>query len=135
MLPGTLQDPRPPFVIAAEGTRGMQLAAHYGQGWVTIGRSSKESETCYDAVTSQLQRLNEALLLQKNDSTNFEKVLLNGLSDERPLVSLDAFVDWAGRYQELGITELVIHWPEPNSLFDADSGIFETIAVEGLSQL
>jgi len=134
-LPGTLQDPRPPFVIAAEGTRGMQLAAQYGQGWVTIGRSSTEGESCYDAVTSQLQRLNETLTIQKNPSTNFEKVLLDGLSDERPLVSLDAFVDWAGRYQELGITELVIHWPEPNSLFEADIEIFEKIAVEGLSQL
>lgn len=135
MLPGTLQDPRPPFVIAAEGTRGMTLAAQHGHGWVTIGRSSKEGDTCYDAVTSQLQRLDEVLAIQGNASPNFEKVLLDGLSDERPLVSLDAFVDWAGRYQELGITELVIHWPEPNSLFEANSGIFEKIAIEGLSQL
>jgi len=32
-----------------------------------------------------------------------DKVLLNGFSTDQPLASLDAFVDWAGRYQELGI--------------------------------
>lgn len=61
--------------------------------------------------------------------------MLDGLNDEQPLVSLDAFVDWAGRYQSLGITELVIHWPEPNSLFDFDVATFEKIASEGLAQL
>jgi hypothetical protein len=47
----------------------------------------------------------------------------------------DAFVDWAGRYRELGITEVVIHWPEPDSPFKADERIFEKIATEALSQL
>jgi hypothetical protein len=62
-------------------------------------------------------------------------VLLDGFSSERPLASLEKFVDWAGRYQELGITELVIHWPEPNSLFESDMNVFEEIATQGLSQL
>jgi hypothetical protein len=51
------------------------------------------------------------------------------------LESLDAFVDWAGRYQELGITELVIHWPVPDSIFENDLAVFEKIAIEGLAQL
>ena len=62
-------------------------------------------------------------------------MLLNGLSDERPLSSLEAFVDWAGRYQEIGITELIIHWPEPDSPYDADVRVFEEIATSGLTRL
>ena len=50
-------------------------------------------------------------------------------------MSVDAFVDWAGRYQALGITELVIHWPEPDSLFDVEMKTFEKIATDGFAQL
>jgi hypothetical protein len=66
---------------------------------------------------------------------DIEKVLLDGLNDEKPLASLDAFVDWAGRYRALGVTELVIHWPEPDSIFDNRMSTFESIALEGLGQL
>ena len=135
MLPGTVQQPRPPFMIAADGGRGMRLAAQYGEGWVTLGRSSNEDRSCFDVVATQMARLNGILSEMGRSPKELDRVLLNGLSAERPLVSLDAFVDWAGRYQELGMSELVIHWPEPNSLFEADMQIFEEIAVEGRTQL
>ncbi len=135
MLPGTVQQPRPPFHLAANGARGMRLAAEIGEGWVTLGRSLDESKSCVEVVTSQLTRLDGLLAELGRESHAVERVLLNGLSSERPLASLDAFVVWAGRYQELGITELVVHWPEPNSLFESDRKIFEEIATEGLSQL
>jgi len=135
MLPGTLQQPRPPFYIAANGARGMYLAAHFGQGWVTLGRSPDENESCFDVVGSQMDRLNRTLAEAGRDSHEMERVLLDGFSSERPLDSLSQFVDWAGRFQEIGITELVVHWPEPNSLFESDMGVFELIATEGLGQL
>ena len=135
MLPGTVQQPRPPLFVAAAGKRGLGVVTRFGQGWVTIGRSSNAQESCYDAVSSQLNRLRGALDDAGRSLDSIERLLLDGLNDEQPLVSLDAFVDWAGRYQSLGITELVIHWPEPNSLFDFDVATFEKIASEGLAQL
>ncbi|MFF1908674.1 hypothetical protein [Kitasatospora sp. NPDC058218] len=33
------------------------------------------------------------------------------------------------------ITELVIHWPVPDSIFENDLAVFERIATEGLAQL
>jgi alkanesulfonate monooxygenase SsuD/methylene tetrahydromethanopterin reductase-like flavin-dependent oxidoreductase (luciferase family) len=135
MLPGTVQQPRPPFCIAAAGRRGLGVVTRYGQAWVSIGRSSNAEESCYDVITSQLQKLRVAMDEAQRPMPSLERVLLDGLNDETPLASLDAFVDWAGRYQELGITELVVHWPEPNSLFESDASTFERIATEGLSQL
>lgn len=135
MLPGTVQRPRPPIYVAANATRGMRLAAQCGDGWITLGRSTKEGESSFDVVTSQSADLDVHLAAAGQNTTEFERVLLNGLSQERPLQSLGAFVDWAGRYREIGITELVVHWPEPDSLFEADMGIFETIATEGVRQL
>jgi hypothetical protein len=82
-----------------------------------------------------MKLLNQALVDAGREPQELERVLLDGFSSEQPLASLDQFVDWAGRYRELGITELVIHWPEPNSLFESDMNVFEKIATEGLGQL
>lgn len=65
------------------------------------------------------------------------KILLTGFTPDRNtmLDSVDAFVDFAGRHRELGITEIVIHAPIPDSEFAADENVFEQIATEGLAQL
>ncbi|MGC1419705.1 MAG: LLM class flavin-dependent oxidoreductase [Acidimicrobiales bacterium] len=135
MLPGTVQQPRPPFFVAAAGKRGLGVVTRYGQAWVSIGRSSKAEESCQNVIASQLQKLRVTMEEAQRPMQSLERVLLDGLNDEKPLTSLDAFVDWAGRYQALGITELVVHWPEPDSLFASDVLTFERIATEGLSQL
>ncbi|MER6434648.1 LLM class flavin-dependent oxidoreductase, partial [Streptomyces sp900105245] len=68
---------------------------------------------------------------------DLDKILLTGFTPDRgrPLESLDAFVDFAGRHQELGFTEIVIHWPIPDSDFAADQKVFERIAMKALAQL
>lgn len=43
--------------------------------------------------------------------------------------------DFAGRHRELGFTEIVIHWPVPDSDFAVDEKIFEQIAMEATAQL
>jgi alkanesulfonate monooxygenase SsuD/methylene tetrahydromethanopterin reductase-like flavin-dependent oxidoreductase (luciferase family) len=135
MLPGTVQRPRPPFLVAANGPRGMRLAAEYGEGWITLGRSDDERVSCLDIVRSQVAELDLALLRAGRSPEQFGRVLLSGFGNERPLDSLDAFVDWAGHYKDFGLSELVIHWPEPDSLFAADMKVFEEIATHGMDQL
>jgi alkanesulfonate monooxygenase SsuD/methylene tetrahydromethanopterin reductase-like flavin-dependent oxidoreductase (luciferase family) len=135
MFPGTIQRPRPPFCIAASGPRGFSLVAHYAQAWVSVGTSRNSDDSCFDTVSSQLREMNLVLDAAQRPTNEVEKVLLDGLSDEKPLESLDAFVEWASRYKELGITELVVHWPEPASVFESNMSTFERIAADGLSQL
>ena len=71
------------------------------------------------------------------DVAELDKILLTGFTPDRarPLESLDAFVDFAGRHAELGFTDLVIHWPIPDSDFAADEKVFEQIAMEAAAQL
>ncbi|SCD42271.1 hypothetical protein GA0115239_101631 [Streptomyces sp. BpilaLS-43] len=69
------------------------------------------------------------------DVSDLDKVLLTGFTPDRPLQSLDAFVDFAGTHFALGFTEIVLHWPIPDSDFAADGAVFERIATEALSQL
>ncbi|WP_035799150.1 LLM class flavin-dependent oxidoreductase [Kitasatospora mediocidica] len=138
-IPGCVQRPRVPFYVAATGPRGLRLAAEYGQGWVTYGDARGPADVpvaqAPAVIAGQLAKLTAACEAQGRDVNELEKMLLQGSTAERPLASLDAFVDWAGTYRELGITELVIHWPVPDSIFENDLTVFERIATEGLAQL
>jgi alkanesulfonate monooxygenase SsuD/methylene tetrahydromethanopterin reductase-like flavin-dependent oxidoreductase (luciferase family) len=132
-LPGSTQRPRMPFHVAASGPRAMRLTAELGQGWITNGAP----ENGRRVVDTQIERLREACAASGRNIAELELSLLamGRSKQERPLESLEAFVDWAGHYRELGITELVLHWPIPNSEFAADIKVFERIAAEGLKQL
>ncbi|MEV5850008.1 LLM class flavin-dependent oxidoreductase [Streptomyces sp. NPDC051985] len=140
-IPGCVQRPRLPFAVAATGPRGLKLAARHGQAWVTTGDpklyENGTPEQSVEALRGQLGRLGEACAAIGRDASGLEKVLLTGFTPDRarPLESLDAFVDFAGRHQELGFTELVIHWPIPDSDFAAEQKVFEQIAMEAPAQL
>jgi alkanesulfonate monooxygenase SsuD/methylene tetrahydromethanopterin reductase-like flavin-dependent oxidoreductase (luciferase family) len=139
MIPGCVQRPRLPLYVAATGPRGLRLAAEYGQGWITYGDPAGPGEhseqRAPQVVAGQLERLAAACAQSGRDAAELEKVLLQGSTQEKPLASVDAFVDYAGRYRELGITEIVLHWPVPDTVFDADQSLFERIVTEGLAQL
>ncbi|MFJ5230149.1 LLM class flavin-dependent oxidoreductase [Kitasatospora sp. NPDC088391] len=138
-IPGCAQSPRVPFYVAATGPRGLRLAAEYGQGWVTYGDAKGPAdvpaEQAPGVIARQIEKLAAACAAKGRDVGGLEKVLLQGSTLEKPLQSLGAFVDWAGTYRELGITELVVHWPVPDSIFANDLAVFEEIATEGLAQL
>ncbi|MER5493298.1 LLM class flavin-dependent oxidoreductase [Streptomyces sp. NPDC002490] len=140
-VPGCVQRPRLPFAVAATGPRGMRLAARYGQAWVTTGDpklyDEGTPEQSVEALRGQVQRLDKVCAEVGRDAAELDKVLLHGFTPDRnhPLESVDAFVDFAGRHQELGFTEIVIHWPIPDSDFATDPAVFERIATEAVAQL
>lgn len=140
-IPGCVQRPRLPFAVAATGPRGMKLAARHGQAWVTTGDpklfEEGTQEQSVEAIRGQIGKLGKACADIGRDVAELDKVLLTGFTPEpgRPLESLEAFVDFAGKHQELGITEIVVHWPIPDSDFATDQQVFERIATEALAQL
>ncbi|WP_225844961.1 LLM class flavin-dependent oxidoreductase [Streptomyces sp. HPF1205] len=140
-IPGCVQTPRIPFAVAATGPRGMRLAARYGQGWVTTGDpalyETGTPEQSLAAIRGQVERLSAALAEAGRDAEDFPRILLTGFTPDRqhPLSSVAAFTDFAGRHAEAGITEIVIHWPIPDSDFACDPEVFEAIATEARAQL
>lgn len=137
-IPGCVQQPRLPFAVAAAGPRGLRLAARYGRAWVTYGDPNDAGGApnggAPTAIAGQLARLDAACAAVGRDPSDLDRVLLQGFTSERPLDSTDAFVDYAARHAELGITEIVLPWPVPDSPFDIDLDRFERIATEGLAQ-
>lgn len=140
-IPGCVQRPRLPFAVAATGPRGLKLAARHGQAWVTTGDpkifETGTPEQSRDAIRGQIERLGKACAEIGRDVSGVEKILLTGFTPDRsgPMESLDAFVDFAGRHFALGITEIAVHAPIPDSDFAADQRVFEQIATEALAQL
>ncbi|MER6089080.1 LLM class flavin-dependent oxidoreductase [Streptomyces bluensis] len=140
-IPGCVQRPRMPFAVAATGPRGLRLAARHGQAWVTTGDpklyETGTPEQSRRALRDQVENLGKACADIGRDISAMDKILLTGFTPDRgrPLESLGAFVDFAGKHRELGFTEIVIHWPIPDSDFAADEAVFERIATEAVTQL
>ncbi|MEV1062820.1 LLM class flavin-dependent oxidoreductase [Streptomyces sp. NPDC050263] len=140
-IPGCVQRPRLPFAVAATGPRGLQLAARYGQAWVTTGDpklyENGTPEQSVQALRGQFERFADACAARGRNVQDLDRILLTGFTPDRnrPLESLAAFVDFAGRHQELGFTEIVVHWPIPGSDFAVDEKVFEQIAMEAPAQL
>jgi alkanesulfonate monooxygenase SsuD/methylene tetrahydromethanopterin reductase-like flavin-dependent oxidoreductase (luciferase family) len=138
-IPGCVQRPRLPFAIAANGPRGLRLAARHGQAWVTTGDpalyDTGTPQQSLQAVRGQLDRLAQACAEIGRDPAELDKIMLTGFTPDRPLDSFDAFVDFAGRHFAAGITEIVIHHPIPDTQFAADQTLFERIATEAIPHL
>ena len=131
-IPGPVQLERPPIYVSAFGPKSMALAVRVGDGWISIGDpSSIEPGSTFRVVRDQVTRLDELLAHSTYAARPFEKVLLDYEGDERPLDSFEAFLDWAGRYWDLGVSELVVHWPVADSQFACDPATFERIVTEG----
>jgi alkanesulfonate monooxygenase SsuD/methylene tetrahydromethanopterin reductase-like flavin-dependent oxidoreductase (luciferase family) len=130
-IPGPVQLPRPPIVLSALGPKGLALAAELADGWVSFGSARDDGTSTFDAVARQVNSLDAQLAAGQRDTSSMERIFLDFAGDESPLSSFEAFVDWAGRYRSLGFTEVVVHWPIPDSPYDYDVALFERIATEG----
>lgn len=140
-IPGCVQRPRLPFAVAATGPRGLTLAARYGQAWVTTGDPKLYEEGTPEqsdaALRGQVEKLGDACRAVGRDVAEVDKILLTAFTPDRsrPLDSVDAFVDFAGRQREIGFTEIVVHWPIPDSDFAVDQAVFEKIVTEAPAKL
>ncbi|HVF20837.1 MAG TPA: LLM class flavin-dependent oxidoreductase [Mycobacteriales bacterium] len=132
MQPGCVQQPRPPFVMAGSGPRGMRLAVAYGETWVTTGDHTGDDTPLgaaagAEVVAAQLARLDDACAEAGRDPSTLGRMVLTGLRLDAGLRSVEAFRETAGRYAEVGVTDLVVHWPRAAEPFAADPATFEAI--------
>jgi alkanesulfonate monooxygenase SsuD/methylene tetrahydromethanopterin reductase-like flavin-dependent oxidoreductase (luciferase family) len=112
-LPGCVQRPRLPFTVAGTGPRSLALAARFGQGWVTYGPYGPdvEPEEWFAALAKQSRQLSEAL---GEGREGFRRAVQIGVAVRWPFESRDRYADTVGRLEELGFTEVSVHWPRPD---------------------
>jgi alkanesulfonate monooxygenase SsuD/methylene tetrahydromethanopterin reductase-like flavin-dependent oxidoreductase (luciferase family) len=127
--PGCVQQPRLPFVIAASGPKAMRVAARHGTTWVTTGdRSGDGSVSAAEGtriVAGQIARLDEACAAVGRDPSTIGRMVLTGTELDPGLGSVESFLDTVGRYEAIGITDLVVHWPRPEPPYEGDLATFE----------
>jgi alkanesulfonate monooxygenase SsuD/methylene tetrahydromethanopterin reductase-like flavin-dependent oxidoreductase (luciferase family) len=130
-IPGCTQRPRIPFAIAAMGPRAMRLAARLGDLWATTGDRTKErlaplAEGLAD-VASQMACLDEACAEAGREPATLRRLVVLGPTLDGGLASVEAFAETAGRYAEIGVTDLVVHWPRADEPYRADPAVFDRI--------
>jgi len=127
-LPGCVQRPRIPFVIAANGKRSIALAARFGQGWVTTGDRAGGLAAWWQSVAEASSLLDEALAAAGRPSAEVRRYLSLDASGTFALTSQDYFGDAVGRAGELGFTDVVTHWPRPEGPYAGDESVLEAVA-------
>jgi alkanesulfonate monooxygenase SsuD/methylene tetrahydromethanopterin reductase-like flavin-dependent oxidoreductase (luciferase family) len=127
-LPGPVQRPRIPFVIAANGPRSLRIAAEFGQGWVTTGPKVETMDEWWAALATLCERLEEALAEAGRDGATFDRYLNLDSSPRFALTSSGSFEEMAGRAGELGFTDVITHWPRPDGPYPGDVAVLESVA-------
>jgi alkanesulfonate monooxygenase SsuD/methylene tetrahydromethanopterin reductase-like flavin-dependent oxidoreductase (luciferase family) len=119
-LPEPIQRPRPPLVIAGEGTRSLRLVARYADAWVTLGGQPQTPERGVPSVSeAEGQRMTRerVAVLESHcreigrDPQSIRRMVLAYRRHVDPLSSLDAFDEFVGSYAEMGFDEFVFYWP------------------------
>lgn len=121
-----LQTPRPPFVIAGDGPRLIDLAARKGDVWNTLGGQPMRGRgtavvTLAEAVATtrrRLELLDEACLRAGRAPISIRRQVLAYRVSPDLFISADAFAEYVGRYREAGIDELIFYWPVDSQTFE-----------------
>jgi alkanesulfonate monooxygenase SsuD/methylene tetrahydromethanopterin reductase-like flavin-dependent oxidoreductase (luciferase family) len=137
MVPGGVQQPRLPFVVAANGPRAMRVVARHGQGWATTGVAAFEGDEdrWWAALPDVVSRLDDTLVAAGREPGDVERYLNVDISGSFALESVEQLRDVIGRAERLGFAEIVVHWPRPDGVYAGDERVLEQVATEVLPKL
>lgn len=134
-LPGSVQRPRPAFLIAANGPRNMRLTAKFGGGWITTGNPAETLDEWWHGVAELAKRFEEILVEHEREPGSAGRYLSLDAAPVFSLSSADAFTDAAGRAAELGFTDIVAHWPRSSGPYQGRETVLEQVVTDVLPGL
>ncbi|MFC5928973.1 LLM class flavin-dependent oxidoreductase [Cryobacterium melibiosiphilum] len=122
------QAPRLPFVIAANGPKGLRLASTFGQGWVTTGRDGVTGDEWWSSVRDLLRRLEDVAGADGRTLASIDRYLSLDSGGSYSLQSLAAFDDAVGRAAELGFSDVISHWPRAGGIHAGSDDVLDEVA-------
>lgn len=134
-LPGCVQKPRSPLLLAADGPRTIAFAARAGDGWITTGRpeEGQTQEEWWSRVRELSSRFDDSLAEAGRDPV--VRCLSLDAAPVFSLTSTDAFTEAVGRAEELGFTDVVVHWPRSGTPYQGKESVLEEIAADLLPRV
>jgi alkanesulfonate monooxygenase SsuD/methylene tetrahydromethanopterin reductase-like flavin-dependent oxidoreductase (luciferase family) len=113
-------------VVAANGRRSMGIAERFGEAWITTGAPRTDDlETWWQSVAERAERF----------TGSGDRYLSLDAGPRFSLESRGFFEEQVGRAQELGFTDVITHWPRPDSWYAGDEAVLEEVAAHVLPQL
>jgi alkanesulfonate monooxygenase SsuD/methylene tetrahydromethanopterin reductase-like flavin-dependent oxidoreductase (luciferase family) len=141
MNPRPVQQPRPPFTIAANGPSTLKVAARYADTWNTYMRGGYYTDEGTNTIRERNAMLDEYCAQLGRDPGEITRSLLvfTMTPVDSPFRSVQTFEDLVGRYREAGINELIFYYP-PETLFPAGTegdffAAFEQVAREVMPRM
>jgi alkanesulfonate monooxygenase SsuD/methylene tetrahydromethanopterin reductase-like flavin-dependent oxidoreductase (luciferase family) len=131
-IPGCVQQPRVPFLVAANGPRTMRLAARYGDGWVTTGTRTTDLDAWWRTVADLAHRFEDTLAATSRDPTSIQRHLSLDAAPRFSLSTVDYFGEALARAEALGFTDVATHWPRPHGWYAGDESVLEQVAARYL---
>ncbi|MFD7155394.1 LLM class flavin-dependent oxidoreductase [Kribbella sp. NPDC059898] len=128
-LPGCVQQPRVPFILAGNGPRSLRFAADHGDGWMTTGGAGDDLESWFQSVADLSHRLDDLV-----EGRPFDRYLSLDTA-VYALSSPAAFEDAVGRAAALGFTDVITHWPRAEGVYGGSEDVLETVATEVIPRL
>ena len=117
-----------PLLVAGNGPRSVRYAARVGDGWVTTGPRVDSVSQWWSAVAGARDVLEQALVDQGRDPDAFPRYLSLDASGQVALESAAVFADMVGRAEELGFSDVVVHWPRAQMPYAATEAVLEQVA-------
>ncbi|TFC93765.1 LLM class flavin-dependent oxidoreductase [Cryobacterium sinapicolor] len=122
------QEPRVPFVIAANGPKGLRLVTTFGAGWVTTGADGAVGADWWATVAGLTRRLEDTAFAAGRDPATIDRYLSLDSGGGYSLQSIGAFEDAVGRAAELGFTDVISHWPRAEGIYAGTETVLQQAA-------
>jgi len=122
------QPPRLPFVLAANGPKGLALVAKHAQGWVTTGPDGVHGDEWWSAVAQLVERLDVAADAAGRDPRSIDRYLALDMNGTFSMSSVAAFEDQVARAAELGFTDVISHWPREDGIYAGQESVLLEVA-------
>jgi hypothetical protein len=127
MVGRPVQSPRVPFVIAANGPRGLGLVTQFGAGWVTTGADGVVGDEWWAGVRQMVDRLERAADAAGRDPQTIDRYLSLDSGGSYSLQSVGAFEEAVGRAAELGFTDVISHWPRADGIYAGSEAVLDEV--------
>lgn len=151
-VPQPIARPRPPLIVAAHGAVGIRAAARHADGWNCLGgqpyaagpkpAAQRGGLSLAEAVAETrrlIERVDDACEEIARDPGSLGRTILAYRPQPDPFSSLDAFDEYVGAYEQIGITGIAFFWPPINEPLhertapDAEAR-FERIAMQRVTR-
>ncbi|NTW41253.1 MAG: LLM class flavin-dependent oxidoreductase [Cellulomonadaceae bacterium] len=125
MIPGCVQTPRVPFVVAANGPRALRVAARHGQGWATYGPSfdgdgggtQADQDAWWAGLAGLVAKFDEAAVAEGRDPSTIARYLNLDGAPIFSMTSYDVVAEGVERAAALGFTDVVVHRPRAEGVY------------------